>query len=127
MKKIISFVCIAALMLAVLSACGGEELVLMSFMPSNGNALDFGGAQVRCGGCWGYFHNEGKPGDNTLSSDRNIYKTAQIEKELNVDLYTDENIQSQSSSFYWTLYAAGNLNLDITVQHGTPNPIYEMY
>ena len=125
MKRIISFICIAALMISVLSACGGEAVTLMSFMPSNDGALDFGGAQIVCTGGWSYFHVESD--STSLDSDRKRYRTAQVEKELNVDLVTDFNAKSEDSSYYMTLYIANNLKWDVSVQRGTPNPIYNMY
>ena len=126
MKRIIAFIFVAAFMLTGLLACS-EEMTMLDFIEQSDRIMDFGGLRITCGGCWGYFHNDGELGSNTLASDRKIYKTAQVEKDLNVDLYTDNNVMSEDSGYYWTLYAAGNLHIDITVQHGTPNPIYNMY
>lgn len=129
MKNIISFVLMAVFSLSILSACGNSEYNLMSFLPTNGDIgrLDFGGAKFITTGGWDTFDTRDEKNFDTLDSDRRLYKTAQVEKLLNVDLVQDNEAISEVSSYYYTLFLADNLPYHISPQQGTPNPVYDMY
>ncbi len=126
MKKLISFVLLASFMFTVLSACSGEPVTLLEFLPSNTNSgYNFGGATITTTDTWPPFYAD--PESTTLQSDRTRYRVAQVEKDLNVKFVTDLNCNSENASHYMTLYIANNLKYDLTVQRGTPNPIFDMY
>ncbi len=128
MKKVISIMLFAVLTFTMLSACGGEPLTLMDFMSSETNSiLDFGGAQFITTGGWSYFYPKDESELDSIDTDRRLYRTAQVEKALNVDLVQDFDEQSEVASHYFTLYVANNLPYHTSNQGGTPNPIYEMY
>ncbi len=128
MKKIIVYICLSAFMLTILSACGAESVTLLDFLPANelgGTLPDFGGAEIVCTSNWSPFYKA--PENTSLEADRTRYRVAQVEKALNVDIVTDLGYFTEDSSYYISLYLADNMKYDMTVQLGSPNPVYNMY
>lgn len=130
MKRILSLTLLMTFVLSILSACGGgDPQVLLSFNPANDDygTPDFNGAKFYTTGGWALFETVEESKLDTIDSDRKLYRTAQIEKLLNVDLVQDNDAQSEDSSYYYTLFLANNLKYHISPQYGTPNPVYDMY
>ena len=128
MKRFTATILIAVFMFTFLSACGGTEATLLDFMPANDDGvLDFNGEKFITTGGWDIFYIEEEENLDTLNSDRKLYRTAQVEKALNVDIVEEFNVQSEDSGYYFTLYVSDNLPYHISPQYGTPNPVYDMY
>jgi len=128
MKRFVGFILVLSFMFACLSACTGETVSLLDFIPAQTSTVkDYGGQQLIVTGGWNLFYTENEEDMDTIDSDRRLYRTEQVEKALNVDLVEDFNEQSEESGHYFQLYAAGNLKYHISLQYGTPNPVYDMY
>ncbi len=52
LKKVLSLFILSAIMLSFFTACAGEEVALLSFMPEDEEVIDYGGKEVKIVGYW---------------------------------------------------------------------------